>query len=421
MLDWDYSQMGDRRNYTFDNRISFRVKNRSSFKNTFSAGVKAYNREYYISRDAETEERLNTTAYIRNDLYYPLHENIVLDYRLDLSGSSDGLRFQYYDEKESRTRRYLGLRNDLRVKAKLGAFRGYVGFSNDYQQNRTEASDPGISLPADYIFDKKSVLARLSWRISENDSLFVDYLGSLLYYDTPDTNNYDDRDELTYSVSPAWHHRVDNYTHLSVSANMFLHHYVYLYRQRSAQNHWNRVFSLRSELNTNIPRLLRWKARQEIYANYFVYDHEDSAFVHVQSMVFRGLKLQQNLQWFLQADWFINAYVFFRLEDNGLLDWDNFIQNRTDNRYTLRMELKPGYKAKYFSIAAGPVYAFRRDFRYTGPEDREESFRSRRIGGAVNFKYANRVSFQYRLEQVRQTGTAKTYHQSGTLRFNWIF
>lgn len=420
-LDWDYSRMGDRRNYTFDNRISFRVNPSSSFKNRFSAGVKIYNREYYITHDADTEERFNTTAYIRNDLRYPLHEKVVLHYRLHFSSSRDGLQFNYYDEKETRTRRFLGLQNDIRLQAKSGSFSGYIGFSNDYKQSGISATNPGISLPADYIFDKKSVLGRLSWRISENDSLFVNYLGSLLYYDTPDTNNYDDRDELTYSISPAWHHRLDRYTRLRVSANVFLHHYVYLFHQRSAQNHWNRIFSIKSEVNTHIPRVIRWNAKQEIYANYFVYDHEDSAFVHVQSMIFRGLKLQQNIQWYLNANWFLQANIFFRFEDNGLLDWEAFIQNRTDSKYTIKCGLKPGYKIKDVSIAAGPVFSYRRDFRYVDLDTREESYYSRRAGGAVSFRYKNNISFSYRLEQIRQPNTGKSYNQSGTLRINWIF
>ena len=420
-LNWDYSKMGERENYTFDNRITFRTMRDSKVKNIFSAGFKAYNREYYVNREADTEERLNVSTYIENDLYYPVNRHLVVDYKAGFSSSSDGLSFSYYDEKETRNRQFLTLRNDVRLHAKFGDVRGYVGFANDYKQSRTTATNPGITLPSDYIFNKNNILARVSWEISDRDSMYINYLGSLLYYDTPDTNNYDDRDELSYSISPMWQHRIDDFTTMSLGANFFLHHYVYLYHQRSAQNHWNRVFSIRSEINTNIPQRIKWNAKQELYANYFVYDHEDSAFVHVQSMVFRGLKLQQNIQYYINPSWYIRAYMFLRVEDNGLLDWDDFIQEITDSKYTVKCELTPGYKKKKFNLAAGPVFSFRRDFRYTDLESRSESYRSRRLGGMLSLQLSNILTFSYRLEQIKQTGRAGVYNQSGNLRFNMIF
>ncbi len=420
-LDWDYSQMGDRRNYTFDNRVSFHLAKDSPVRNVFSAGIKAYNREYYVSREADTEERLNISTYLRNRLYYPIAEGFVLDYKVDFTSSNDGLSFLYYDKKEIRTRQFLGLQNDVRVIAKQGKFRATVGWINDYKQSRTVASNENISLPSDYLFNKNRVLAKLGWRISDKDSIRFNYLGSLLYYDTPDTNNYDDRDELSYSFSPVWQHRIDEHTRLSLSANAFLHHYVYLFHQRSAQNHWNRVFSIRSDISTNIPGKLSWNAKQELYANYFVYDHEDSAFVHVQSMVFRGLKLQQNIKYHFNARWFVNSYMFLRVEDNGLLDWDDFIQEITDSKFTIKLELAPGYQKGRHQIMVGPVFSFRQDFRYSDIEDREESNRSLRLGGMISLRLSNFLTLNYRLEQINQRSMARVYNQSGTLRFNYIF
>jgi len=420
-LNWDYSRMGQRENYTFDNRVRFRMRNTEAFRNDLSAGFSAYNREYYVNRNADTEERINLTAYLEDDLHYRFSKNLALDYRMHFSGSSDGLSFNYDQEKQSRTRELLGFENDIRLRGRYGAFKGYLGFSNDYKQSRTRADNPAISLPADYIFDKKNILTRISWQLSEKDSLSVNYLGSLLYYDTPDTNNYDDRDELTYSLTPAWHHRLDEHSSLTLSGNMFLHHYVYLFHQCSAQNHWNRVFALKSEINTQIPERIHWNAKQEIYANYFVYDHEDSAFVHVQSMVFRGISLQQNLRWFTGGRTFINAYVFFRLEDNGLLDWERFIQERSDGKYTLKIELMPGYRVRRSSLSLGPVFSYRQDFRYLDMTNRIESYHSRRIGGRISLQIGNFLVFSYRLEHIRQSAAADRYNQSGNLRFNWIF
>jgi hypothetical protein len=420
-LDWDYSGMGKRRNYTFDNHIRYHTKIDKVFHNDLKSGFRAYQREYYISQDAETEERQNLNAYVENDFFYRFHENMALDYNMEFTAGSDGLEFNHAGDKTTRTREVLGFRNDARLRGKLGPFRGYIGFSNDFKQSRTHSDNPAVNLPADYTFDKKNILMRISWQLSENDSLSVNYIGSLLYYDTPDTNNYDDRDELSYSLTPAWQRRLDEYTSLTVSGNMFLHHYVYLFHQRSAQNHWNRVFSIRSDISTHIPERIRWNARQEIYANYFVYDHEDSAFVHVQSMVFRGIHLQQNLQWFAGNRFFIQMNALLRVEDNGLLDWDVFVQERTDSKYTLKLELLPGYRLRKSSLSAGPVFTYRRDFRYISQEERMESYRSRRLGGSISLRVAHYLVLNYRLEHIRQNTVDDYYNQSGSLRFNLIF
>ncbi len=419
-LNWDYSRMGQRRNYTFENRVSFHIKTPDTFRNVFSAGLTAYNREYYVTREADTEERMSLTTYLENELYYPVSKHVALEHKLSFSSSSEGLDFSYYDAKETRNRQFLTLQNDMRLRGRFGPLKGYVGFSNDYKQSRTTATHSSISLPADYIFDKKNFLTRVSVRLSERDSLSVNYLGSLLYYDTPDTNNYDDRDELTYSLSPAWHRRMGDYTSLTISANMFLHHYVYLYHQRSAQNHWNRVFSIRSEISTRIPGRIYWTAQQEIYANYFVYDYEELPFVHVQSMVFRGLKLQQNIDYFFSDTWFLRAYMFVRFEDNGLLDWDAFIQKITDSKYTIKAEIRPGFKMKRFQVSLGPSYSHRRDFRYPDIQTREPSYLSLRFGGVLSLQIANMLTLDYRLEEISQTGTSQRYNQSGSLRFTWI-
>lgn len=420
-LNWDYSQMGDRRNYTFDNYVSFNLSKESPIKNLFSAGIQAYNREYYVSREADTEERLNITAYLNNRLYYPLAKNLAFDYKVNFNSSNDGLSFSYYDQKETRTRQLLGLQNDVRLKGQFGQIRTTLAWINDYKQSRTIATNDNISLPSDYLFNKNKILAQMLWQFSDRDSLRVNYLGSLLYYDTPDTNNYDDRDELSYSILPMWVHRIDEHTTMSLSANIFLHHYVYLFHQRSAQNHWNRVFSIRSDIKTIIPGKLTWNSKQELYANYFVYDHEDSAFAHVQSMVFRGLKLQQNIKYSFSVNWFFKAYMFLRVEDNGLLDWDDFIQEITDSKYTVKFEVMPGYQKKRSHIMLGPIFSYRRDFRYNNITTREESYHSLRLGGMVSLQLSNYFTLNYRFEQIDQSTMARVYNQSGSLRFNYLF
>ena len=87
----------------------------------------------------------------------------------------------------------------------------------------------------------------------------------------------------------------------------------------------------------------------------------------------------------------------------------------------IKIELTPGYKVKKFNVTIGPVFSFRKDHRYTDPITRSESYRSRRLGGLVSLRLSNILTLSYRLEQIDQTGIARVYNQSGSLRFNMMF
>ena len=64
--------------------------------------------------------------------------------------------------------------------------------------------------------------------------------------------------------------------------------------------------------------------------------------------------------------------MFLRFEDNGLLDWENFIQEITDSKYTIKCELTPGFKRKKWNIAAGIYYdrTLYRKFKKTPAQDK---------------------------------------------------
>lgn len=420
-LDWEYSRHKGRANYTFNNKISSHFISDKGMENHLSTGFKVYYRNYYINREGDTEQRLNTNTYFHNRLVYPLKNGFALKYKLQFDLNQDGLDFNYNNDLASRVRERLLLKNDIRLHGRCGQVYGYAGFTNQYEQSDTRSDNPDIILPADYYFDKKNVISRISWHLSDKDSLSVDYLGSLLYYDTPDTNNYDDRDELTYSITPRWDHRINSHTRASVSFNTFLHHYAYLFHQKSAQNHWNRIFTLKSALYLNLPGQLNWRSEQHIFSNYFVYDYEDSSFVHVQSMVFRGFKIQENITYYINSSVFLKCYAYFRWEDNGILDWTNWIQELTDSKYILKLELMPGYQIKRFKIAAGPVISRRKDYRYDMMIYDDENYHSYRLGGAVQASLGNSFYLSYRLERIDQTGRAIVYNQSGNLRWTFVF
>src|SRR5206468_114721 len=77
--------------------------------------------------------------------------------------------------------------------------------------------------------------------MSPSDKLFFSGAASILRYDTPSDQNVEDRDELLVALSLATTHRISQYFDLGISLEGTLSHIVYLLRERSANNNYNRV------------------------------------------------------------------------------------------------------------------------------------------------------------------------------------
>jgi len=180
----------------------------------------------------------------------------------------------------------------------------------------------------DYFQHLYEMKLQLGWHPSgRRDSAGVSFLISRLQHDTPDTANNDDRDEwrsrtelTAVHYNPNWNYRI------LLRLNLF--HLVYLFHQRSSDNHWNRVLTLRQELRWHRGKF-RGQTLSEVQANYYAYDF-DTLFVSRgeprRSFVHRRLWGQQNFSWNLTPRWQLLAQLSLTAEEDGRLDWSTFIQ-----------------------------------------------------------------------------------------------
>jgi hypothetical protein len=172
---------------------------------------------------------------------------------------------------------------------------------------------------------RTSLASQWTADISSRDQLNLVGSASILRYDTPDTLNTDDRDELRLTLGVEEVHVASPHLRVSLSANVALTHLVYLHRLQSANNAWNRVIRFSPRVDYTPSPAVRSVNIAEVMANYTAYDFEDQIAL-VRSFSFR------------QASWIDSTSIRFsrntgleftgsaRVYVRGILRWKEFTE-----------------------------------------------------------------------------------------------
>ena len=165
--------------------------------------------------------------------------------------------------------------------------------------------------------------------LSEADQLNFAGSASILRYDTPDSTNVDDRDELLVTLGLEEIHRFSSSLTLGLAADVSLGHLVYLKSVQSANNNWNRVIRFSPTVVYAPSSGFRTVNHAEVLGNYTVYDFEDQGAL-TKSFSFR------------QASWLDSTTVRLsqllsaafvgeiRVYERGILMWSEFKERPQD-------------------------------------------------------------------------------------------
>jgi hypothetical protein len=179
------------------------------------------------------------------------------------------------------------------------------------------------------IAQRTSVSSQIRTLISEHDQLNFAGSASILRYDTPDSTNVDERDELLVTVGFQEVHQFSNVLRLSLAGDISLSHLVYLKSVQSANNNWNRVIRFAPSITYTPDVRFRTVNQAEVLGNYTVYDFEDQA-AYTKSFSFR------------QASWIDSTSIQMtnllgfdfvgevRVYERGILRWSDFKERPQD-------------------------------------------------------------------------------------------
>ncbi len=336
--------------------------------------------DFYIPADTFVQQQFGVTANIQsrgeqildfaNTLQYGVVQNIIVVFQV--SGSSQTIKRGYrytsladlnsilYNTtvQESYLNGGADLRfTDERIFALFGihvnerdekhVLDRIPGVDNNAQINRAEKESR-----LDNTARRTSLQGMLGSQFSEYDHVEIQSSASILRYDTPDSLNTDDRDELLMNFALCEIHVFNPIVTLSLTAGATLGHIVYLFKDRSANNNWNRIFRLSPEVQYTPSPDFRMFNSFEVLANYTVFDFE-SLIPSVQSYSYRQFAFMDSSAYDISSRLGIDVYFYLRLYERGELHWQEFSERPQQyvEEATFSPQLRYGnQKGMYFAV-----------------------------------------------------------------------
>lgn len=202
-----------------------------------------------------------------------------------------------------------------------------------HQIERHQSTDPIViskqeqrikrELQLDNTAFRTTLRTTMETHLSATDEISFSASSSILQYDTPDTTNTDDRDELLINASLSETHRFNSVFTATVSVEATLAHLVYLRREKSANNNWNRIIRLSPELYYQPSENFRMYNKFEVSANYTVFDFE-LLIPSVKSYSYRQIAFLDSASYDMTKRVGIDIFSHVRIFERGEFQWKGF-------------------------------------------------------------------------------------------------
>lgn len=216
------------------------------------------------------------------------------------------------------------------------------------------------------IAQRTSIASQVRTRISESDELNFAGSASILRYDTPDTTNVDERDELLVTFGFRELHRFSSELTLTLSGDVSLSHLVYLKSLQSANNNWNRVIRFSPSVAYMPSERFRTVNQAEVLGNYTVYDFEDQGAL-TRSFSFRQASWLDSTSFRLTQLLSLSLVGEVRVYERGILVWKEFKERPqnyfVEQSYWPQVVYEP---ARHLRLALGYRYFGQNRYKYQG-------------------------------------------------------
>ena len=201
--------------------------------------------------------------------------------------------------------------------------------------------------------------------LSSADELSFSASTSLLQYDTPDTVNTDDRDELLINASVSETHRFSSVFTAAFTLEATLAHLVYLHREKSANNNWNRIIRLMPELIYHPSEYFRMYNTFEVSANYTVFDFE-LLVPSVKSYSYRQIAFLDSTSYDMTAHVGIDIFAHVRVFERGEFQWKGFSERPLQRieEVTFSPQMRYTFNGAWYFAVGFRSFAQKR-FKYT--------------------------------------------------------
>jgi len=323
-------------------------------RDTLEFGVSRNRREFYTVADSSIESRIDNVLSFSDLLDYEIDPNILTSVFVHLS--SRGL------DKDTRAvgsysagspqfgTRIEEFRLDTYVQTAYRSDDGrtsatarlsYSERDENHSAKPLDGAPPDVETQfrlrnereqtKDNLTRRTSLSGTLEFPLSSSDRIFLSGASSILRYDTPSDLNFDDRDELLVALSIGTIHHVNQYVDMAVTLDGNLSHIVYLLKERSANNNYNRVLRLLPRVTYRPFKEVVTTNAFEVLANYTVYDFEQQV-AFAKSFSYRQFAWMDSTSVQITRRIGLDFFAYLKLYERGQLKWDDFTE-RTENSF----------------------------------------------------------------------------------------
>lgn len=174
-------------------------------------------------------------------------------------------------------------------------------------------------------FDTKDVLVGLNMRsglrLDHSDSVGVFASVSKFRYETTDTLNPNDHDQIRWQFTFSHAHKFDPSLRLVWRGSVFLNHFVFISSKFSSGNNWERIFQLMPTVVFQPNSDLYFEQRFIVRAKYQTYDFDDPETSN-RNIVNRQFIVSNSSNFALTSRTWMQVALNFELAEQGKLFYD---------------------------------------------------------------------------------------------------
>lgn len=333
-------------------------------------------RDFYTFVNAEqfreVEQRLEDRYGVYGQIYTPLQKSLFVS--LDYSAEQGTINRRYAGRVPGVLQTYVnrGLKElqiqltaSLLYQTSIGQYKAGMHYFSRTERNAIqgvfdinpadESTLRAQEQQRDNSAQRVRIFADARIAVTPSDSLYGQGAYSLLRYDTPSVQNYDDRDELQALTELHYAKKMSKSLTVHLTARVQLLHLVFIKQQRSSLNNWNRIFTLSPSVSIRTKKLVS-HPHFEVLANYTVYDYEQTV-GETRSFSFRQLSIRDSIQWYVNDNYHIEVRLYGRHFERGRLFWNDFAETpiSSNDEYFIKVL---GFRKKLhnWSIGIGGRY-----------------------------------------------------------------
>jgi len=433
-LQYASEKLDERKNYNASLGLEFNRTFYNETADTLNINIVKRKRDYYINAQGQIETREESINSLNNTLLYKMSDAMSFKtFSMISIGNIDIYSKTFGKDNSLRTREDFLLLNLFSFYFNSSFFKGKFDFLYSKEEQTYKYSSFGddqyvhgiipFDIP-DNIKKRTGIALNLDGYYFSSDSLKIKMTIDKFQYDTPSKSNYDDRDEVHFDIELSETHVFNNNLSLNFLMGIKLNHLVYIYKERSADNNWNRVFRLKSTIRWNLLERLLFISEYEVLANYYDYDFEN-LLEGIRSFVFRRFFYRNYVQYRFSQNLSLTLGIRGEIEEHGKLIWDDFVQNLLNKRNTIALDSRILYKInKYLIISNGLSYFYRTDERpnlsSSRHSDRFQYFESN-IGFIFKTAHNTELVLSGNRRLVKRTNMESKLFQDVDVSIRWYF